>query len=66
MKTTTVSVAFDIYGEHFDPNYITELLNILTDYTTIKGIHSPRKSLPAVETNWRIETGYEESDDINI
>ena len=66
MKTTTVDVAFDIYGEHFDPNYITELLNLLPDYTTIKGIHSPRKSRPAVETTWCIETGYEESDDINI
>ncbi|MGE9548142.1 hypothetical protein [Snodgrassella sp. CS2] len=43
MKTTTVGVAFDIYGEHFDPNYIAELLNILSDYITIKGIHSSKK-----------------------
>lgn len=66
MKMTSVRVAFDIYGEHFDPNYITEFLNVLPNNTTIKGIIPPGKSRPSVETTWRIETGYEESDDINI
>lgn len=66
MEMTSVRVAFFIYGEDFDPNYITELLNIFPNDTTIKGIISPGKSRPAVETTWCIETGYEESDDINI
>ena len=63
---TSVRVAFFIYGEDFDPNYITELLNILPNNTTIKGIIPPGKSRSVVETTWCIETGYEELDDINI
>lgn len=66
MKMISGKVAFFIYGEDFDPNYITEILNVFPNNTTIKGIFPPGKSWPAIETTWCIETGYEESDNINI
>ncbi|NUE67698.1 DUF4279 domain-containing protein [Snodgrassella sp. ESL0253] len=66
METTSVKVAFDIYGEHFQPSAITDLLNVLPNSTIIKGIVPEGKNWPAVETKWCIDTGYEKSDDINI
>ena len=66
METTSVKVAFFIYGEHFQPSAITDLLNILPNSTSIKGIIPIGRTRPAVETMWCIDTGYEKSDDINI
>ncbi|WP_371807070.1 DUF4279 domain-containing protein [Snodgrassella communis] len=45
---------------------MTDLLNVLPNSTIIKGIVPEGKNWPAVETKWRIDTGYEKSDDINI
>jgi hypothetical protein len=66
MEITSVNVAFLIYGEHFQPNAITDLLNILSNSTRIKGIIPIGRTRPAIATIWCIETDYEKSDDINI
>jgi hypothetical protein len=66
MEITSVNVAFLIYGEHFQPNAITDLLNILSNSTRIKGIIPIGRTRPAIATIWCIETDYEKLDDINI
>jgi hypothetical protein len=66
MEITSVNVAFLIYGEHFQPNAITDLLNILSNSTRIKGIIPIGRTRPAIATIWCIETDYEKLDDIGM
>lgn len=66
MDQTTVMVEFSIYGEDFDPNYITEQLDVIPTETYLKGEPiKNRNRLVRKETSWSISTGYEPSYDIN-
>ncbi len=65
MDKTTVAVFFSIYGDSFDLNYVTKVLEINPTETTIKGNTPENKTRASVETSWSI--GIEEtiSYDIN-
>lgn len=65
MDKTTVAVFFSIYGDSFDLNYVTKVLEINPTETTIKGNIPENKTRASVETSWSI--GIEEtiSYDIN-
>ncbi len=62
---TTVMVEFSIYGEKFEPKYITEQLGIVPSETYIKGELIKNGRAARKETAWTISTGYEFSIDIN-
>jgi len=65
MNKTRVMVEFAIYGDNFDSNKITEMLNVPPTDTHIKGDPSKYKYHSYKETLWEYATGYKESSDMN-
>ncbi len=65
MDKTVVMVEFSIYGDNFDPNHISKLLDITPSKTYIKGDLIRNGGLTRKETAWCMDTGYEASIDIN-
>ena len=65
MDKTNVMVEFEIYGDKFDPNTITEMLGITPTETRIKGEPGRFKHAINKYTTWQFDTGYKESYDIN-
>jgi hypothetical protein len=65
MDKTTVMVEFSIYGEGFEPDYITEELEIKPSETYLKGEPIKNGNIIRKETAWTISTGYEVSIDVN-
>lgn len=60
---TNVNVEFNIVGDYFNPDVVTQILNLEPTDSYIKGDkgrYTTRK-----ETCWSIETGYYESFDIS-
>jgi hypothetical protein len=66
MDKTNVMVKFIIYGDSFEPSFITEQLTLMPNETYMKGDPTGRSGInKRKETTWSISTGYEESYDIN-
>lgn len=65
MDKTTVMVRFSIHGDNFHPSFITEKLELMPTETHLKGELTKKGKNTWKETSWSINTGYEESDDIN-
>src|SRR4029079_13869625 len=65
MDKTEIMVYFSICGDNFDVSTITEKLKLMPSEIGIKGIISPGKTRPCVDTFWDISTKKEESLDIN-
>ena len=65
MNKTNIMVRFSIYGESFDPTDITKLLEIKPSHTHKKGDMLKNGISTRKDTAWSIETGYEESLNIN-
>ncbi|WP_148449870.1 DUF4279 domain-containing protein [Gorillibacterium timonense] len=65
MENTTVMVGFSIYGDEFNPQIITEKLNIQPKKYWLKGDTIPGKPLIRNKTCWSVNTEYQESLDIN-
>lgn len=64
MDKTNVKVEFSIFGDGFDPNTITDTLQITPTRTWLKG-DNIKGDLFRKETCWELATEYEESLDIN-
>ena len=58
-------VRFSIYGENFKPTYITEVLGIAPSEAYTKGEKTKNGKLIRKDTSWSINTGYQDSLDIN-
>lgn len=65
MDRTNVMVEFIIIGEEFDPNFVTKKLKIEPDEIWVKGDSIIGRNIERKDTTWSINTGYEESLDIN-
>lgn len=65
MDKTSIMVEFSIYGDKFEPDDITEQLDILPCETYLKGELIKNGKIVRKETSWSINTGYENSYDIN-
>lgn len=65
MDKTSVMVRFSIYGENFDPSIISEELGLLPTETHLKGELTKNGKNTWKDTSWSINTGYEDSYDIN-
>lgn len=65
MKKTNVMARFSIYGDEFDPNFITKQLGIDPCETYLKGELIKNGRIARKETSWSINTGYQDSFDIN-
>ncbi|CAM2813992.1 DUF4279 domain-containing protein [Paenibacillus sediminis] len=65
MEKTRVMVKLDIYGDNFNPQIITDQLNIQPHMSWQKGDSVEGKSTVRNKTCWRFSTGYQESLDIN-
>ncbi|NEZ45417.1 DUF4279 domain-containing protein [Paenibacillus alvei] len=63
MDKSNVKVEFSIYGDKFDPNIITNTMQITPTRSWIKG-EVIREGLIRKETCWELATEYEESLDI--
>lgn len=66
MDKTNIMAYFCIFGDEFDIDTVTRLLNLEPDEIRIKGIIPAERKRPAIETRWKISTGYEESYDASI
>ncbi|MEK4053024.1 DUF4279 domain-containing protein [Paenibacillus sp. FSL F4-0087] len=61
---TEVMAYFSLFGDEFDPNYVTSILKIEPTNTAYKGdIINKRHRIK--ETSWTLGTEYEESLDVN-
>ena len=65
MDKTTVMVEFNLYGDNFDPDIITKALDLNPSETYLKGDKIKEGKNIRKDTAWSINTGYEESYDIN-
>lgn len=65
MDKSNVMVRFSIYGDTFDPAFITEQLKLEPSKTYIKGEQFRDGKMKRKGTSWSINTGYEVSMDIN-
>ena len=65
MDKTNVKVKFDIIGEKFLPDDITEKLSLKPSEHWMKGDKIKNKNIERKETCWTLSTEYEESYDIN-
>ncbi|RXZ79055.1 DUF4279 domain-containing protein [Paenibacillaceae bacterium] len=61
---TKVMAKFDIIGDHFSLEHVTNTLEIVPTETHIKG-ELTKHNLIRSNTCWRLSTGYEFSEDIN-
>jgi len=66
MDKTSVMVRFSIHGENFDPCVISEELGLSPTETHLKGEPTKNGRNTWKDTSWSINTGYEESLDINV
>ncbi len=66
MDKTTVMIEFSIYGDNFEPDYITNHLGIRPSETYLKGELIRNGRIARKETAWTLSTGYEVSTDINV
>lgn len=64
MNKTTVKAEFSIYGDNFDPNELTDLLEIQPMEVNLKGVITGTRKRPSTETSWSIYTKKEESYDV--
>lgn len=55
---------FSLFGDEFDPNYVTSILKIESTNTAYKGDIINKKHR-IKETSWTLGTDYEESLDVN-
>ncbi|MFD1738714.1 DUF4279 domain-containing protein [Bacillus salitolerans] len=64
---TKVRVYFSLFGDTFPLDYVTEKLGITPSHTYRKGDVIPNRSttLFRKETSWDLDTGYQESLDVN-
>lgn len=65
MDKTSVMVRFSIYGDNFNPSIITKGLELMPTETHIKGERKKNGKSTWKDTSWSINTGYENSHDIN-
>lgn len=65
MDKSNVKVEFSIYGDKFDPNIITNIIQITPTRTWMKG-ETIREGLLRKDTCWKLATEYEESLDISV
>lgn len=67
MERTRVRVYFSIFGDTFPLEHVTEKLGISPTNTYRKGDIIPNRSrtLLRKETSWDLDTGYQESRDVN-
>ncbi|MNW46525.1 hypothetical protein D3C74_238240 [compost metagenome] len=65
MDNTNVMVKFSICGDEFNPQIITNQLNIHPQEYWLKGDNVSGKSIIRNKSCWRVSTGYQESLDIN-
>ena len=67
MERTKVKVCFSIFGDTFPLDYVTEKLGITPSDTYRKGDIIPNRSTTQFrkETSWDLDTGYQESLDVN-
>lgn len=59
-------VEFSIYGENFDIKEVSDKLGMTPDESWIKGDRINNQNITRKETCWSINTGYQESLDINV
>lgn len=64
LERTNIMVEFNIYGDCFNPDEITQRLNITPTMTWKKGDLVRDKNFSRPNSLWRIGTGYVESLDI--
>ncbi|WP_165011073.1 DUF4279 domain-containing protein [Neisseria yangbaofengii] len=64
-NSTLVNVDFSLIGDTFDTEYVTEYLGVNPSETLKKGELKNWKKIPNIETIWSVQTGFEESFDIN-
>lgn len=65
MDKTNVMIEFNITGNAFNPEIITQKLLIQPDEFWMKGDKIESKNITRGDTCWTIDTGYKESLDIN-
>lgn len=65
MNKTNVKVEFNIVGDTFNPDIVTQRLEIVPTEVWIKGEQIKGKDLYRKHTLWSMSTEYEESLDIN-
>ncbi|MED1724657.1 DUF4279 domain-containing protein [Brevibacillus parabrevis] len=66
MNKTSVMVEFTLTGDQFNPDLITEKLEIKPNEIYYKGDQVKHRKAVRKETCWSINTGYQESLDVNI
>lgn len=67
LKNTNVRIEFNIFGDDFSPDIITEKLGIIPTKTWLKNDPLPkRKEKLRKDCYWGLYIGYEESIDIMI
>ncbi|MDK9583695.1 DUF4279 domain-containing protein [Lelliottia wanjuensis] len=66
MNKTTVMAYFSIYGDCFDTDYVTQEMSLQPTEARVKGNIPNGKTRPSIETSWKLSTGDEESNDVNI
>lgn len=59
-----VKVTFAIYGDEFNINNVSEILNLSPSKTRIKGVTPPGGKIPSPTTGWSLSTEYEDSHDV--
>lgn len=65
LEKTNVKVEFSIYGDDFNPDRITQRLNINPEKVWRKGEQVGKHNILRKENCWMISTDYQESLDIN-
>lgn len=66
MNKTSVMVEFTLTGDQFNPDFIAERLEIKPNEIYYKGDQAKHRKAVRKETCWSINTGYQESLDVNI
>ncbi|WP_182106833.1 DUF4279 domain-containing protein [Morganella morganii] len=59
-----VKATFAIYGDDFNINNVSEILNLSPSKTRIKGVVSQGGKIPSPTTGWSLSTEYEDSYDV--
>jgi hypothetical protein len=65
MEQTNIMAKLSIYGDNFNPQVITDYLNIQPEEWWLKGDNVAGKATKRNKSCWRVSTGYQESLDVN-
>jgi len=65
MDSTLVNAQFILVGRNFNPNFISDCLSLEANEFGIEGEDTQFPNLVHKESFWQIQTGYQESYDVN-